>query len=316
MKYNYAVTGSNGFIGNHLVKTLELKGLKVRRIDRGNYQNSISISNIDKFTDWKKALKGIDIIFHCAGAAHIFNKNDESKNQFFSVNEEGTIRLAEEAAFCGVKKLIFLSSIKVNGENTAKGITLNSKSIEAPQDEYALSKYNAEKKLKKISLEKKLEIVIVRPPLVYGPGVGANFLKLIQFISKKLPMPFLSFNNKRSYIYVKNLTEFLFECSQNNKASGKTFLISDRYPLSTRELTIYIANAFGFNPKLFYLPKKILLILSFIFNKKEQLKKISDSLVINPMEAYETLNWDPPYTTSKGIKETVNWFIKKNSIKV
>ena len=316
MKYNYAVTGANGFIGNHLIKILKAKGYATRCIERGNSPDSFGILNIDKHTNWKEALAGIDIVFHCAGAAHIFKNDEYSQSKFKTVNEEGTIKLAEEAVRNGVKRLIFLSSIKVNGENTENGVYLNSKSPENPQDSYAKSKFNAEKKLMQISSEQGLEIVIVRPSLVYGPGVGANFLKFIKLVNTKIPLPFLSLNNKRSYIYVKNLVEFLIECSQNSNASGRTFLISDRHPLSTKELAIFIANAIGFSPAFFYMPKKFLLIITSLINKKKQFQKLSESLVLNPAEAYETLNWNPPYTTSKGIEDTVNWFIKENNTKI
>ena len=218
-----------------------------------------------------------------------------------------------QSAKSKVKRLIFLSTIKVNGENTKKGYPLKNNSPSCPRDLYAKSKLKAEKILTSISKEENLEIVIIRSPLVYGPNVNANFLKLMELVNKGFPLPFLSINNKRSMIYVENLVSFIIVCLNNDSAKNKTFLVSDALPISTPNMIKLISKFLKKNFSLFPCPVFILSIVGFLTKTSNKLDKLIESLEIDPKETYEIMNWRPPFTTEKGIRKTVDWY--KNSIK-
>ena len=308
------VTGASGFIGHSLCETLSKSGRTVigavrslNSILLNNNIKYVSVGDISFKKNWKDLLLGVDCIIHCAGIAHKMNK-DKNFDAYKLTNLNGTKYLAEQAAEAGVKRLVFLSSIKVNGENTD---IINGKEkflyndIPKPKDAYAVYKFEAEKVLFNISANTELETVVIRFPLVYGNAAKGNLARLIDIISKNLPLPFKAINNKRSLIGIHNLVDLLIRCIDHPEASGKTFLASDGEDLSTPELIKLIASSMGRKANLFSLPVYMLKFLGIIFGKREEINRLVGSLRIDNSFTQETLNWTPPVSAEEGIRRMV-----------
>ena len=308
------VTGVNGFIGQNIYRELIklnyfVRGA-VRSLDSVLINNNIkyiSVGNIDAETNWDYALEGIDCVIHCAGKAHAINKKVEL-DIYRVVNRDGAKHLAEQAARVGVKRLIFLSSVKVNGESTGKSsgtkiFTYND--IPNPQDNYAISKFEAEQALWEVASKTSLEVVVVRLPLVYGYGVKGNLDRLIKFIHSKVPLPFEGIQNKRSLIGIDNLTDVLVRCVKRPDIAGKTFLVSDGVDLSTPELIRLLASTMGQPTRLFTIPTFLLKFLGFITCKQSEINRLTGSLVIDSSHAREMLNWTPSVSVEIGIRRMV-----------
>ena len=301
------VTGANGFIGSKLSKELHKKGYIVKKVQRKIDKNVYLIKELSKFTNWGEILKDVDIVIHCASITHErAYKNDQ--NKFWKVNVDAFQRLIDEAIDAKVKKIIYLSSIKVVGNKTLENNSYNSNSICRPSDLYGITKLAAENILKKSALKNKLDYVIIRPCLVYGPGVKANFLNLIKIIDRKIPLPFCNIKNKRSILFIDNLISFIVECVTNKSASKKIFLLSDPHPLSTKSLIKLIAEKLEVKVSFLNIPSSILLFLSKLIRKKNQLEKLLSSLVIDSFEGPRLLKWKHPFSTNQGINETINWY--------
>jgi nucleoside-diphosphate-sugar epimerase len=308
------VTGFNGFIGQNIYRELIKLNYFVRGAIRSldsllinNNIKYISVGNIDSETNWDYALEGIDCVIHCAGKAHAINKKVEL-DIYRVVNRDGAKHLAEQAAKAGVKRLIFLSSVKVNGESTDKPngtkiFTYND--IPNPQDNYAISKFEAERALWEVSSKTGLEVVVVRLPLVYGYGVKGNLERLIKFINSKIPMPFGGIQNKRSLIGIDNLLDVLVRCVQHPDIAGKTFLVSDEEDLSTPKLISLIASTMGQPAKLFTVPSFLLKFLGFVIGKQSEISRLTGSLQIDNSYVREILNWTPPVSVEEGIRRMV-----------
>ncbi len=310
---NIAITGSNGFIGNHLTQYLHKRGYNLKLINRKKDSKTNGVKSIDAKTDYSKILINVDVIIHCASIVHQPKSQSRDINKEYTfINIEGTRNLAEQAVKFGVKRFIFISSIKVNGEYTKFGEEFNNDSIPSPQDAYSISKFYAEKELIRISKESQLEVVIIRPPLVYGPYVKANFLNLMTIIKLGLPLPFLGIENKRSLIYVQNLISFICKCITHPNAAGKTLLISDSKLVSTPELIKLLSIGMKQKPLLFYVPKLILFIFSRLFRVKSSFDRLTNSLIINPTTSYKLLDWEPPYDQKQGLVKTAQWYISRN----
>ena len=308
------VTGANGFIGHNLYKNL----IKLNYSVKGTARNFdtvlincdtkyISVGNIDSKTNWDHALEGVDCVIHCAGKAHVINKKDEL-DIYRVINKEGTKHLAEQAVKAKVKRLIFLSSVKVNGESTGNfddPIIFTNDDTPNPKDNYAISKFEAEQALWEIASKTNLEIVIVRLPLVYGKEVKGNLKRLIKLINSKIPLPFADIKNKRSLIGIDNLVDVLARCIEHPKAAGKTFLVSDGEDLSTTELINIIASELNRSVKLFWLPRAVLKFFGFILMKQSQIDRLIGSFQIDNRYVKEILNWTPPVSIEEGIKRMV-----------
>jgi nucleoside-diphosphate-sugar epimerase len=308
------VTGANGFIGHNLYKNLTKLNYSVKGTARNlntaliNYDTKyISVGNIDAKTNWDHALEGVDCVIHCAGKAHVINKKDEL-DIYRVINREGTKHLAEQAVKAKVKRLIFLSSVKVNSESTDKfdePKIFTNDDTPNPQDNYAISKFEAEKALWEISSKTNLEVVIVRLPLVYGKGVKGNLKLLIKLINSKIPLPFADIKNKRSLIGIDNLVDVLERCIEHPKAAGKTFLVSDGEDLSTSELINIIASEMNRSVRLFWLPRVLLKFFGFILMRQSQINRLIGSLQIDNSYVREILNWTPPVSVEEGIRKMV-----------
>ncbi|MBI5418336.1 SDR family oxidoreductase [Candidatus Poribacteria bacterium] len=312
---NILITGANGFVGQVLCTTLLARGFNVRGAVRTKDSlpkkiPTIIINNIGTKTNWDDALKDIDVVIHLAAKVHEMKKSPDMLDEYRKVNTFGTEQLAKSAAKFGVKRIVFLSTIKVNGEETKeKPFTEND--IPNPQDPYGISKWEAEQALKKIGNEQKIEIVILRTPLVYGPNVKANFLRLIKLVDKNIPIPLLNIKNNRSMIYIGNLADAIIACISNPKASGETFLLRDKEDISTSGLIKKIAFAKNKKPILLPCPIFLLKIVGTIIGKKDEIDRLTGSLCIDDTKIRNILGWVPPFSTDEGIKETIKWYYAK-----
>ncbi len=300
-----AITGANGFLGSALCKELSFRKINHRKLQRKEEENATVIDSIGPKTQWSKTLMGVDTVIHCAGFAHQ-NKSDSQRNLLLydEINHKGTINLAKQAAEEGVKRFIFISSIKVNGESSF-AIPFRSTDKVNPKDPYSISKQKAEKGLKRIAKNGKMEIVIIRPPLIYGPSAKGNFKKLIKFINLGLPLPIKKINNKKSFIYIGNLVDFIIECIYSPAASDQTFLISDDIVISTKDLVEKIAFYLNKKIYIFYFPELFLTFALKMLGKKDLINKFLGNLAIDNHYAYKTIKWKPPYTFDEGIKKTI-----------
>jgi len=305
-----AITGSNGFIGHTLSRVLKNHFSEIRRLVRSERNNSLdtfSIGNISSETNWTKALEGIDCVIHCAGIAHNKPKlNNQNISSYEEVNVQGTINLAEQAVKSGVKKLIFLSSLKVNGDINQESKPFTEKNIPNPKGKYALSKWLAEKSLREVESTSDLDLIILRLPLVYGPGVKANFFNLVRAVSMGVPMPLGSLDNKRSFISVDNLADILIACIKEQDARGKTFLVSDDSDISTSQLIESIAGLMNKPSRLFYVPKNILYLGGLLSNKQDMVRSLVDSLQVDISYTKKILKWQPQYSFEDGLKKVID----------
>ena len=315
------VTGSTGFVGKALCKRMVSNGWHVRGTVRSAEQADMSnlpagvdvvpIKSIGANTDWSDALSGVDVVVHLAARVHVMNDTSSYPlSAFRQVNVAGTERLARMAAINRVKRFVYISSVKVNGEETL--IPYNEQNTAAPADPYGISKWEAEQVLHKVAEESGMEVVILRPPLVYGPGVKANFLSLFKIVDRGIPLPLAGINNHRSLIYLGNLVDAITVCINHPNAAGQTYLVSDGRDVSTPELIRRVAAALGRHARLLPFPPSLMRFAGKLFGKSDAVERLVGSLTIDSSKIRRELGWKPPYTMAQGLKETVEWFKKKH----
>ena len=311
---NIAITGANGFIGNNLFNFFIKNNINAIKLSREKNSNGKFTNNFFFGTKNNHKLENIDTVIHCAARVHKFRENKYiAEDLYKESNVFCTKKLAEEAIKKGVKKFIFLSSIKVNGEKTTESHLFNEKSKENPQDIYAKTKLEAEKVLLSLQENNQLKVIIIRPPLVYGPGVGANFRSMMWAINKEIPLPFKKNKNKRSFIFIDNLIAFIYECCINDSFKNQIFTISDNNDLSTSELIKKINFYMKKDGKQFCINKKVIKLFLKLFNKEKTYDKLFNSLQIDPIESFKAMNFIPPYSVDYGIKKTVSWYLKNHN---
>ncbi|MCX2532818.1 NAD-dependent epimerase/dehydratase family protein [Plesiomonas shigelloides] len=310
------VTGSSGFIGSAFVELAESRGdscIKQRRSSSDSSDSSIFFADLSSSTDWSLALRNIECVVHCAAVVHQMKGVSEIEI-YRRANTDGTISLARQAAAAGVKRFVFVSSIKVNGEKTESGSAFKSDVLIAPSDPYGLSKFEAEQHLRLLSLETGMEVVIIRPPLVYGPGVKANFRTMMNWVSKGLPLPFSHIGNKRSLVFLQNLVDLLWLCTRHPNAPGNTFLVSDDHDVSTSELLHGIAVAMNKTVMLFYVPRRLIDGIASLLGKRNILDRLFGNLQVDINDTKRILDWVPPYSMEQGLATTVKAFLTKSRI--
>lgn len=313
------VTGASGFVGSRLITSCNQRsdGVQFRAVARkpllGLCSNTeeILISNIDHNTDWSIALKDIDVVVHLAARVHMMQDDvDDPLREYRHANVASTLNLADQAAKAGVKRFIFVSSIKVNGEKTESGRPFSEESQSHPEDPYGISKLEAEEGIRAICKETGMEFVFIRPPLIYGPGVKANYLKLMQLVQKRLPLPLGSISNKRSMLALDNLVDFILLAVKHSLAANELFLLSDKKSLSTTQLIKQMELLMGFtSSRLIPMPASFLRTIGKCFGQTAAVERLTDSLEINSQKAQSLLGWEPPLNVESGIQMTVNDFI-------
>lgn len=305
------VTGASGLVGKAFCAEALARSIDVRSVMRSGTKLPSStdcfvIDDISSMPDWLDALNGCDVVLHLAARVHIMRDSaDDPLSEFRLLNVAGTEHLARNAAAAGVRRFVYVSSIKVNGEETSHSELYTEHDMAAPQDPYGISKWEAEQVLHQISKETGLEVVIVRPPLVYGTGVKGNFAQMISVVAKGVPLPFASVKNKRSLIYVRNLVDALMLCVTHPKAAGNTYLVSDTEAVATSELLRKIAFAMGKQSHLFSCPSILLKLAAKLFRKSEQLNRLLGSLQVDSSKIRSELGWVPPLSMDDGLKATV-----------
>jgi nucleoside-diphosphate-sugar epimerase len=311
------VTGASGFLGRALCDTLlraeyaKYSIVPAVRSPRGLPDECV-VGEIDGTTDWREALHGVHAVVHLAARVHVMRDvAADPLAQYRAVNVDGTLNLARQAAAAGVRRFVFISSIKVNGEERAAAYT--EADTPAPEDAYALSKWAAEQGLRQIAAEAGLEVVILRPTLVYGPGVGANFLALLRAVACGVPLPLGAISNQRSLIYVGNLVDAILRCLEHPAAAGKTFLLSDSEAVSTPELVRRMAAALGRPTRLVALPVPLLRAAATLAGKSALAIRLLDSLSVDDTSIRRDLDWTPPFTLDEGLRETAAWYADRKT---
>jgi len=312
------LTGSTGFVGSALLAELKrLPDFRVVSAVRSDVSPAsddvVVVGNIDDTTDYSSALNGVDVVVHSAARAHIMR--DEVADplaEFREVNVEGTLNLAKQAVAAGVKRFVYISSIKVNGESTTGLKAFTEADAAKPEDPYGISKYEAEQGLRLLAEETGLDVVIIRPPLVYGPGVKANFLSLVKLSATGLPLPFGSVNNKRSMVYVGNLVNLIVCCINQPAAANQTFLVSDGEDVSLRKLVTYIRLCLGRSPRLLPVPVGLFKLAGALTGKRGIVDRLVGDLQVDSSKVRTLLGWVPPYTVEQGIAATLANFMSKD----
>lgn len=314
-KTKVLLSGSTGFFGSAVSNRLEklgyLTSYPVRRLRSDSIANTFEVGDIGEAVDYSAALNNVDIVIHAAARAHIMvDKVHDPLSEYRRINVHGSLNLARQASKSGVKRFIFISSIKVLGEDTSSIEPFSEESNPSPQDYYGQSKLEAEEVLKQFTEKHGMQLVIIRPPVIYGPGAKGNIYNLLKISSLNLPLPFGMVNNKRSMIYVENLVDFVICCANNPAAANQTFLISDNYDLSLRSLLIFIRKSMNRSAMLIPVPVSVFKIFGTLFRKEDMIGRLIGDLQINPSKAMNVLGWQPPYTVEQGIKVMVDSFLE------
>lgn len=306
------VTGANGFIGRALSDLLSRKSRRVRAITRcktteGN-SDTVAVGDIGRDTYWGDALLDADCVVHLAGRAHMLSDPvADPLVEFRRVNVLGTVRLAREAAATGVRRLVFISSIGVNGNRNIR--PFSEEDVPDPNEPYAVSKLEAERELEAIAAKTGMEVVIIRPPLVYGPNAPGNFRRLITAVERQIPLPLGAVHNKRSLVALCNLVDLIVTCIDHPAAANQTFMVSDGEDLSTPDLIRRIARSLGRTARLFPVPPALLMAGATLLGRRDMVQRLCGSLQVDISKTRELLGWTPPVTVDEGLASVARWYL-------
>ena len=307
------VTGASGFVGQTLCPALRDAGHRVIAAVRNadalpEGSEARIVGDIGPETDWTAALQDVEAVVHLAARVHVMRESAaDPLTAFRRTNTEGTLRLARAAAQAGVRLFVFLSSVKVLGEASPHG-PLTDASPPNPQDPYAVSKWEAETGLSDLAREFGMGVVVLRPPLVYGPGVGGNFLSLLKLVDRGLPLPLGAVRNKRSLLGLGNLADAIGLCLTHPASPNKTLLLRDGEDLSSPELVRRLARALERRPRLWPLPEPVLSLAAGALGKSAEARRLLGSLTVDDRPIRQELEWNPPFTLDEGLAETAAWF--------
>lgn len=310
------VTGANGFAGRAVMVRLKALGWNAVGVVRDEAARSrlhdpasgVVVGDLSRPVDWRPVLDGVQAVIHLAARVHVMREREpDPLHAYRAVNVAGTECLAAAAAAAGVRRFVYVSTIKVHGEGRNTAYTPDDPS--APSDPYAISKWEAEQHLGELARETGLEVVAVRPPLVYGPGVGGNFLRLLKLtdLAVRMPLPLAGITNRRSMVFVENLADLLIRCAEHELAPGQVFLVSDGEDLSTPELIMRLARLSGRRARLVRVPLVLLRWGARIAGLRAEVDRLTGSLTVDPAALRERLGWSPPYTVDEGLLATVMW---------
>jgi nucleoside-diphosphate-sugar epimerase len=307
------ITGAGGFVGRTLIASMP--PLQLRAAVRAHPMaalagDEIAVGDIDGQTDWSQALAGVDCVVHLAARVHVMKPTAMDRSDFERTNVAGTERLARAAAAAGVKRFIYLSSIKVNGERTLDR-AFRADDIPQPQDDYARSKLEAERRLSAIEAASGMAVAIVRPPLVYGAGVRANFLRLLSLAHSGLPIPLASIGNARSMVSVWNLCDFICAILRHDEPMRGVFLVADEEAVSVADLVRRLAQIMRRPARLFSMPAAGLRLLAALLGRSSELHRLCDSLVIDLSQTRMRLGWSPPLALDDGLARTAHWYLQE-----
>ncbi len=310
------VTGPTGFVGRTLCAQLAAVGHEVwgavRRTvaDPGDRIRYVMVGEIRGDTDWTAALAGVDCVIHLAARVHVLGETEANSHLYFETNEHGTRSLAVAAAAAGVRRLIYLSSVKVNGE-VSVGRPFAPEDAPQPADAYGRSKWLAECRILETAQKSGMQSVIIRAPLVYGPGVRANFLRLMRWAESPWPLPLGAVDNQRSFVSVWNLCELLTHALACPAAAGRTWMVSDGEDLSTIELVRRIARAMGRHVRILPVPPVVLRACGALVGRGAEVQRLCSSLTVDISGTRRELNWSPPVATNEALRRTVEWYLKE-----
>jgi nucleoside-diphosphate-sugar epimerase len=304
------VTGASGFVGRALVPYLAGQGLAVRAASRSGVPAAdnaepVLVDDLGPDTDWSQALRGIRSVVHLAGLAHVLDPSRAHDSApYMRANLEGTLRLATAAAERGIRRFVFLSSVKVHGSKTS-GRIFSERDAPQPDDPYGESKWLAEQGLAEME---GLDSVILRPPLVYGPGVKANFLRLLDWTARGVPLPLGGIHNRRSFVGIGNLCAAIGQCVRHPDAPGHTFMVSDGEDLSTPQLIRRMAKALGTKARLLDMPPGLLGFAAKVMGRGEDWERLAGDLAVTSEKLRVQLQFKPPYSLDEGLAETAAWY--------
>lgn len=312
------VTGTTGFLGSFLVKHLstipEISVIAPLRKNEAELPENVQVTHlfdINESTDWRESLACVDIVVHAAARVHVMNEEPSQSIEIFrKVNVQGTLRLARQAAEAGVKRFIYISSIKVNGESTSFNDAFTASDTPRPSDAYGVSKWEAEQELMQLAQTGAIEVVIIRPVLIYGPGVGANFHQMLQWLIKGIPLPFGSVNNSRSFVFVNNVVDLISTCIDHPCAGNEVFLVSDDEDVSTTQLMRRLLTSLGAKTRLIPVPVKVLIFLADLVGRGTVAQRLLGSLKVDIQKNRRLLDWRPPYTLNDGLQVTAAHFLE------
>jgi nucleoside-diphosphate-sugar epimerase len=304
------VTGASGFVGSAvLARAVSEPALQVRAATRrpalaaAAGAENVLVGDLTASTDWSHALVGVDAVVHAAARVHVMSETvADPLAEFRRVNVAGTLNLARQALESRVRRFVFLSSIKVNGEGTRPGCPYTPEDTPAPVDPYGISKHEAEVALRHLARDTNLELVIIRPVVVYGPGVKGNFLAMMRALDRGVPLPLRSIENRRSLLALDNLVDFIFTCLQDPSAAHETFLASDGEDLSTADLIRRLARAMGRPSRLIPVPSAVLLAGAAMVGRREMAQRLIGSLQVDISKAHRILGWTPPVSVDEGLR--------------
>jgi nucleoside-diphosphate-sugar epimerase len=306
------VSGSTGFVGKALILAILFRGHHpdeaVRRAKEktNDRVSTFVVENIDGRTNWSKALESAEAVIHLAARVHVMRESaDDPLAEFRRVNTEGTLNLARQAAEAGVRRFIFLSTIGVNGNSTLHGKVFAPTQPPSPHDPYSMSKYEAEIGLPFIARSTGMEVVIIRPAMVYGANAPGNFGKLTRLVAKSLPLPLGSINNLRSFVGIDNLVDFIVKCLEHPAAANETFLVSDGEDLSTPDLIRRMARAMNRPARLFSVPPGLLEITAALLGKSDLVRRLCGSLQVDISKSHALLGWKPRVSVDEGLRRAV-----------
>ncbi len=303
------VTGASGLVGSCLCARLLSSGFEVRAAVRASTPPlpAVEVSlikPIDGTTDWRVALSGIQALVHTAARVHVMSdRSADPLAEFRKVNVQGTLNLARQAAAAGVRRFVFISSIKVNGESTSPGNPFTADDVAAPLDAYGVSKMEAEQGLRELAAQTGMEVVIIRPPLVYGPGVKANFAAMMRWLQRGVPLPLGAIYNQRSLVAIDNLVDLIVLCLTHPAAANQIFLVSDGKDVSTSELLRRMGQAMGRPARLLPVPQSWLRCAGALVGKPDVAQRLCGSLQVDISKTRQLLGWTPPLTLDQGLKK-------------
>ena len=296
-------------------KSLAVAAVRLKPIKWSAHCPVIEVGDLDANTDWSVALFGVSSVVHAAARAHVMkDQSADPLAEFRRVNVAGTLNLAQQAALAGVKRFVFVSSIKVNGEQTKIGQPFTEKDRATPVDAYGISKYEAEVGLRRIAKETGMEVVIIRPVLVYGPGVKGNFLSMMHWLHRGIPLPFGAVNNSRSFVSLDNLVDFIITCLHHPAAANQTFLVSDGEDVSTTQLLQYTASAMGVSSRLIPVPALVIRVAAKLLGKAEVAQRLCGNLQVDVSKACQLLGWVPSISVKEGLRRAAEGYVQSGSV--